>query len=172
MRGVNGDASILDARVREALDRAVISYDVLACAPELADTAEFCAHYDIPPANACNTIIVVVKTTPKRYLACLVAADSKLDVNRKVAAIAGTKRLSFASADETAELTGMLIGGVTLPGLPSEIPLYIDQRVMQLDYAILGGGNRSSKIKVAPAELTKLPNCEVADIGVPRQRSR
>jgi prolyl-tRNA editing enzyme YbaK/EbsC (Cys-tRNA(Pro) deacylase) len=165
---VNGDPNILDPHVREALDRAGVQYDVVACAPELADTADFCAHYDIPPANACNTIVIVAKTTPKRYAACLVAADTKLDVNHKVSALMGTKKLSFASADETAELTGMLIGGVTLPGLPSELPIWIDNRVLKLDYAILGGGNRSSKIKVAPAELTKLPNAQFADIANPR----
>lgn len=165
---MNGDPNILDPRVRAALDAADVAYDIVACAPELADTADFCAHYGIPPANACNTIVIVAKTTPKKYAACLVAADSKLDVNHKVSALMGTKRLSFASADETAELTGMLIGGVTLPGLPSDLPLYIDNRVLNLDYAILGGGNRSSKIKVAPQELTKLPNAQFVDIANPR----
>jgi len=165
---VTDDSRILDPRVREALDAAGVEYEVLACAPELADTADFCAHYDIPPANACNTIVIVAKTTPKRYAACLVAADTKLDVNHKVSALMGTKRLSFASSDETAELTGMLIGGVTLPGLPSELPIYIDNRVLTLDYAILGGGNRSSKIRVAPRELAKLPNAQFVDIANPR----
>jgi prolyl-tRNA editing enzyme YbaK/EbsC (Cys-tRNA(Pro) deacylase) len=165
---VTDDSRILDPRVREALYAADVAYEVLACAPELADTADFCAHYDIPPANACNTIVIVAKTTPKRYAACLVAADTKLDVNHKVSALMGTKRLSFASADETAELTGMLIGGVTLPGLPSELPIYIDNRILALDYAILGGGNRSSKIKVAPRELSKLPGAGFVDIANPR----
>jgi prolyl-tRNA editing enzyme YbaK/EbsC (Cys-tRNA(Pro) deacylase) len=165
---VSSDFSILDPRVREALDAAGVSYEVLACAPELADTAEFCAHYGIPPANACNTIVIVAKMNPKQYAACLVAADTKLDVNHRVSAVMGTKRLSFASADETAALTGMLIGGVTLPGLPPAIPIYIDNRILALDYAILGGGNRSSKIKVAPSELTKLPNAQFADIAVAR----
>lgn len=161
-------ADLLDPRVRTALDAANIQFEVLACDPSLADTAEFCAHYGIPPANACNTIVIVVKTTPRQYLACLVTADSRLDVNRKLAAIAGTKKLSFASADETLELTGMMIGGVTLPGLPAGIPLLIDERVLPLDYAILGGGNRSSKIKVAPAELFKLAGAKAADIANPR----
>jgi len=162
------DASILHDRVRETLDTAGIDYEVLPCAPELADTAEFCAHYGIPAEEACNAILVVVKTPPRRYLACLVRADTKLDVNRKVAALAGTKKLSFASAEETAELTGMLIGGVTIAGLPPEIPIYVDQRVMDRPRIIIGGGNRSSKARIAPSELLKLPNASVADIAVPR----
>ena len=162
------DSSILDPRVRESLDASGIDYEVLACAPELADTAEFCAHYEIPATEACNAIVVVLKTTPRRYVACLVRADTRLDVNRKVSELTGVKRISFASAEETADLTGMLIGGVSIAGLPSEMPLYIDERVMEQPRVIIGGGNRSSKARVAPAELLKLPNASVADIAVPR----
>ncbi|HVE71026.1 MAG TPA: YbaK/EbsC family protein [Thermoanaerobaculia bacterium] len=162
------EPSILHDRVRTALETAGIKFETLECAPELADTAEFCAHYGISADEACNAILVVVKTTPRRYLACLVRADTKLDVNRKVAAIAGTKKLSFASSEETAELTGMLIGGVTITGLPPEIPIYVDERVMEQPHIIIGGGNRSSKARIAPPELLKLPNASVADVAVPR----
>lgn len=163
------DPSILHERVREALETSGIThFEVLPCDPELADTAQFCSHYGISPDEACNAIVVVLKTEPKRYVACLVRADSKLDVNRKVSAHTGVKRLSFASADETAALTGMLIGGVTIPGLPPDMPILIDNRVMERAQIVIGGGNRSSKIRLAPQELMKLPNAGVADIGVPR----
>ena len=160
--------SVLDPRVESALASAGIAYEVLECDPSLADTAQFCEHYGIPPANACNTIIVAIKTTPRSYVACLVTAESRLDVNRKLATLLGTKKLSFATAEETAELTGMLIGGVTLPALPPTIPLLIDTKVMALDYAILGGGNRSSKIRVSPAELLKLPEARVEEVATER----
>ncbi len=162
------DASILDSRVRETLDTHGIAYEVLACEPELADTAAFCAHYGIAATEACNAIVVVLKTTPKQYVACLVRADTKLDVNRKVSELVGVKRLSFASAEETAELTGMLIGGVTIAGLPPSMPIYLDARVMEQPRVIIGGGNRSSKARLDPKELLKLPNASVAEIAVPR----
>lgn len=162
------DKTILHERVRESLDAAAIDYDTLACAAELADTAQFCAHYGIAPEEACNAILVALKTTPRRYVACLVRADTRLDVNRKVAALTGVKRLSFASAEETAELTGMLIGGVSIAGLPDDVPLYVDERVMEQPRVIIGGGNRTSKARLAPSELLKLPNASVADVAVPR----
>ncbi len=159
------DKSILHDKVRAALDAAGIEYDVLACEPHLADTAEFCAHYGISPEEACNAILVVLKTTPKRYVACLVRADTRLDVNHKVSELTGVKRLSFASSEDTAELTGQLIGGVSIAGLPDDIPLYIDQRVMERPRVIIGGGNRHSKARLAPGELLKLPDASVADIA-------
>ncbi len=162
------DPTLLHPRVRASLDAAGITYEVLECAPELADTAEFCAHYGIAAEDACNAILVAVKTEPRRYVACLVRADSKLDVNRKVAALTGVKRLSFASAEETADKTEMLIGGVSIAGLPADMPIYLDARVMERTKIIIGGGNRHSKVRVAPNELLKLPNASVEDIGVPR----
>ncbi len=162
------DKSILDERVRESLDANEIDYEVLACAPELADTAEFCAHYGIAATEACNAIVVVLKTNPRRYVACLVRADTRLDVNKRLREITGVKQMSFASAEETAELTGMLIGGVSIAGLPADLPLYIDQKVMEAPRVIIGGGNRSSKARLAPQELLKLPNASVAEIAVPR----
>lgn len=162
------DKSLLHDRVREALDTAGATYEVLPCEPHLADTAEFLAHYGISADEACNAILVVLKTEPRRYVACLVRADTKLDVNKKVAKLVGFKRLSFATSEETAELTGMLIGGVSIAGLPPDMPLYIDTQVLERPRVIIGGGNRHSKARLDPHELLKLPNAEGADIAVPR----
>ncbi len=63
----------------------------------------------------------------------------------------------------------LLIGGVSIAGLPADLPVYIDEKVMEKPRVIIGGGNRSSKARLAPQELLKLPNASVADIAVPRQ---
>ena len=161
--------SELDPSVQGELDSLGIPYEVLPCNPEWADTDVFCANYDIPRENAANTILVAAKTEPRKYIACLVTATVKLDVNHKISKLIGIKRLSFASAEETKELTGQLIGGVTIFGLPDSIPLYIDERVMERGYIIVGGGNRSTKIKLTPEHLRAMPRASVADIAVPRQ---
>ena len=75
----------------------------------------------------------------------------------------GVRRLSFASPEETRELTGMELGGVTPLALPPELSLWVDQRVMQASYIILGGGNRSSKIKVSPDVFLHTPNTSIVD---------
>ena len=73
----------------------------------------------------------------------------------------GVSRLSFANTEETTDLTGMMIGGVTPIGLPDTLSLFIDSDVMASDYVIIGGGSRSGKIQVSPQELLKLPNSKV-----------
>lgn len=163
------DLSILHPRVAETVSRFETRAEVMECREEWADTAEFCANYGIPPEETCNTILVVVKTNPRRYVATLVRSDTKLDVNHKLAAITGTKKMSFASGDETATLSGMLIGGVTVIGLPAGMELLVDSRVFERERIVVGGGNRTSKLRLSPEELRKLPNMTVADVSVPRQ---
>ena len=158
----------LDPTVQQHVDAAQIVYTIVECDPELADTELFCAHYNIPKENAANTIIVAAKTDPKTYVACVLLATTKIDVNHKLSKILGIKRLSFASADETKALTGQLIGGVTVFGLPDSLTIYVDRTVMAAESVIVGGGNRSTKMKLGPSELLKLPNVRVEDIAVPR----
>jgi prolyl-tRNA editing enzyme YbaK/EbsC (Cys-tRNA(Pro) deacylase) len=82
-------------------------------------------------------------------------------VNHAVRSLMGVSRLSFASAEETQALTGMMIGGVTVFALPPELPLYVDEAIMALPWLIVGGGSRSTKLKIAPEALRRLPNVRV-----------
>jgi prolyl-tRNA editing enzyme YbaK/EbsC (Cys-tRNA(Pro) deacylase) len=96
-----------------------------------------------------------------------VLATTRLDVNGAVRHRFGVRKASFASADETVELTGMLIGGVTPLALAGTLPVWVDERVMQRQSVILGGGSRSLKIRVAPEVFRLLPGVEiVADLAV------
>ena len=138
-----------------------IDYERLECDPKAADTALFCARYGIPPDRSANTILVASKKEPKVYAACVVLATTSLDVNHAVRSLLGVSRLSFASAEETVAVTGMLVGGVTPFGLPEGLPVYVDEAVMAPEWVVLGGGGRSSKIKVSPAALKRVPGLKV-----------
>ena len=151
------------AKVLATLQSLGIEHEVMDCDPELADTAVFCAHYNIPPEVSANVIIAAGKSDPRQYAACVLLATTRLDVNKCVRKKMGVKKCSFASADETKALTGMEIGGVTALGLPESLPLWIDSKVMQCDYIILGGGSRSIKIRISPAVFDLTPNTEIVE---------
>ena len=70
------------------------------------------------------------------------------------------RKVSFAPADLTAEVTGMVMGGVTPFGLPDTIPLWIDAAVMERERIVVGGGSRRLKIIGAPNMLAQLANVE------------
>lgn len=150
------DPHEIERRVRAAIEGLSTAAELIDCDPELADTAAFCAHYGYPPGQSANTILVASKRPAGSFAACVVLATTRLDVNRKVCQLMDVRKASFASAEVTAEITGMMIGGVTPFALPPKIPLYVDGAVMAHPWIILGGGSRSLKIKIDPSALVEL----------------
>jgi prolyl-tRNA editing enzyme YbaK/EbsC (Cys-tRNA(Pro) deacylase) len=156
------DNSSVEEALRATLDPLGVPYEIFPCDPALADTAAFCEAYGFAPEDSANTILVVGKSTPPKYAACVVLATTRLDVNRAVKQRFGA-RASFAPSEMTRELTGMEIGGVTVFGLPADLPIWVDARVMARERIVLGGGSRSCKVLAAPAILRALPNVEVVE---------
>jgi len=145
------------------LDELGVAYQVVDCDPELADTAAFCEAYGYEAEDSANAIVVAGKADPTAFVMCLVLADSRLDVNKVVRKKLGVRKCSFASADQTIEMTGMQIGGVTPFGTTNSLPLWIDARVMERDQLIIGGGSRDRKLLVPPATLAAHPTAEVVE---------
>ena len=153
----------IEARVTAFLDNIGVHYEVVEIDPDFADTINFCEKYSFPIETSGNTIVVASKRGAKKHSASVVRADKRLDVNHKVCELMGIKRASFAKAEETSELTGMMIGGVTCLALPPGIPIYIDASLLDQPYVILGGGSRSTKIKADPKVLEMIPNAQIFD---------
>ena len=151
----------VEQQVLRVLDTLGVPYEVLRIDPAYADTAAFCARYNVPLDHSANTIVVASRKEPRRWAACVVKATTRLDVNHAVRRLMGVSKLSFASAEETAALTGMMIGGVTVLALPADLPVYVDERLTTLDWVILGGGSRSCKIRTSPEIFRRLPNASV-----------
>jgi prolyl-tRNA editing enzyme YbaK/EbsC (Cys-tRNA(Pro) deacylase) len=152
-----------DPSVIEALNVNSISYEEMACDPDLADTAQFCAAYNVPMDRSANTILVASRKPEGHVAACLVLATTRLDVNGIVRRRLGVRKASFASAEQTEALTGMAIGGVTVFGLPAGVPIWIDSRVLGSEWVIIGAGSRTAKIKLDPGQLVGLDGVEVVE---------
>ena len=157
------DSRDIEQAVRRLVAKTGVEHEIVACDPTLADTAAFCAAYGYAPEDSANTILVVGKAEPPRFVACVVLATTRLDVNRVVRQRLGLRRASFATQEDTRAVTGMAIGGVTVFGLPSDLPIWVDARVMRRERIVLGGGSRSCKVVAPPAILLALPNVEVVE---------
>ena len=83
-----------------------LDHDVVACDPDLADTAAFCEAYGYSLDDSANAILVVGRSAERPMACCIVLASTRLDVNGAVRRRLGTRKASFASPDETIERTG------------------------------------------------------------------
>ena len=148
-------------KIRQFLESTKLEFEVMDCNPELADTKVFCREYGIDLEDSVNAIVVKTKTGELKYAACALLATTRLDINKTIRKKLGARKVSFADIEETAKLTAMNIGGVTPLILPSALPLWVDSKVMQRNSIVLGGGNRSSKIKVSSKIFNFTPNTEI-----------
>ena len=150
-------------RVRTRLAELGVDAEELACDPEFADTAAFCARYGVDPEDSANCIVVAATRGERRHCVCIVLATTRLDVNGAVRRLTGWPKASFAGPEETSALTGMLIGGVTPFGLPDALPVYIDAAVMGRRQVVVGGGDRSRKLRLEPRQLHRVPGAQVVE---------
>ncbi len=152
-----------DPRVVADLQAKGIQYEEMPCDPHLADTAAFCEAYGVPLDRSANAILVASRKPEGHHAVCVVLANSRLDVNGTVRRRLGVRKVSFAPAELTRELTGQEIGGVTIFGLPKDLPVWIDARVIEKDWVVVGGGSRTAKIRLDPSQLTSLDGFEVVE---------
>lgn len=145
------------------LERLGLAYEVMDCDPELADTAQFCEAYGVAPESSANAILVASKKPEGLLVMCVALAHTRLDVNGAVRRKLGVRKLSFAPAELTRDLTGQEIGGVTIFGLPAGLPVWLDARVLACDEVVVGAGTRSAKIRLDPSQLVGVDGYEFVD---------
>ena len=157
----------IEQRVQASAAATGVGFEVVACDPSLADTAAFCDAYGYAMEDSANCVVVKGKSDPPVFAACVVLATTRLDVNGVVKRRLGTRKASFAAADEVVALTDMTIGGVTTFALPRDVPLWVDARVMARERIVLGGGSRACKIVGPPALLTAIGAEVVSELATP-----
>lgn len=160
----------IEQRVLDVVAGTGIPFEAMPCDPDLADTAAFCDHYGFSLEDSANTIVVASKGESPVFAACVVLATHRLDVNGTVRKRLGARKVSFAPPELTAEVTGMVMGGVTPFGLPDNLPLWVDAAVMEREQVVLGGGSRALKIVGSPQVLVALANTEIVE-GLARPAS-
>jgi prolyl-tRNA editing enzyme YbaK/EbsC (Cys-tRNA(Pro) deacylase) len=134
----------------------------------LADTAAFCAEYDVPMTASANCVVVLGKRAGEStYAAVMVLATDRADVNGVVRRHLGVRKISFAAQDDAVSRTGMEYGGITPLGLPADWPVLVDAAVTAAGPVVIGSGIRGSKLLLDGAELAKLPTATVIELAQP-----
>lgn len=151
--------------VADAVDR-VPSALVAVIDPHLADTAQFCATYEVDPSASANCVVVSGRRGDEvTTAAVLVLASDRADINGVVRRHLGARKISFADQETTEAESGMVRGGITPIGLPARWHLIIDERVMAHDAVLVGGGVRGAKIIVDPADIAAQPGAVVLPLA-------
>jgi prolyl-tRNA editing enzyme YbaK/EbsC (Cys-tRNA(Pro) deacylase) len=158
---------LLARPVKEAITELALECFVAAIDPNKADTAEFCAAYEVPLQVSANCVVVAGRRAELSVMAaCLVRATDRADVNRVIRKRLDVRKISFAGMDDAVRETGMEYGGITPIGLPSTWPILVDEAVAGLDMIVIGSGIRGSKIAISGTSTANLPNAEVLALAI------
>jgi prolyl-tRNA editing enzyme YbaK/EbsC (Cys-tRNA(Pro) deacylase) len=129
--------------------------------PDLADTAEMTAAYDLLLEDSVNCVLVAGRREGvERVAAVAVRATARADVNGVVRRALDVRKASFWPVERAVAEAGMEYGGITPIGLSRAWRLLVDPLVLERT-AIVGSGVRRSKLVLPGALLARLPAAEV-----------
>ena len=138
--------------------------EAFECKDQFSDTQSFCDHYGFKIEDSCNAILLKSKKPNEFFALFCVLGSNRLDVNHKAKNLLNAKKISFASKEEAEGITNQIYGGISPLGLPNDINVFIDKKVMEREKVFIGGGNRVSKIFLKPEILKNLTNGTVEDL--------
>lgn len=135
----------------------------------LADTAAFCAAYDVAPESSANCVVIEGRRAEHVvHAAVMVLASDRADINRVVRKHLGVRKLSFMGQEQAEAFTGMTQGGITPVGLPDDWIVLVDEAVVAAGPVVIGAGLRGAKILLDAQVLAALPSAEVLALALPR----
>jgi len=159
------DFDILHETLKPLMETESAEIEIFECNSEFSDTESFCKKYNYLLEDSCNAILIKSKKPEVFYSMFCILGHQRLDVNKKAKDAMNTRRVSFASKDEAEEVTKQVYGGISPLGLNKDIHIYIDENVMKREKIFIGGGNRTTKIFLAPSELLRLTNGSLLDLA-------
>jgi len=151
------------ATVREFIAARGLQARVLAM-PENTHTAE-------EAARALGTDLkhiaksLLAHLSDGRFVLCILRGDQRLD-RKKLCRAAGAKHMSLAKADDVLRVTGYLVGAVPPFPLKTDVPAYVDPKVLDVDVVYCGGGDTDALLEAPTEELARITGAEPVDLAL------
>jgi Cys-tRNA(Pro)/Cys-tRNA(Cys) deacylase len=115
----------------------------------------------LPPEQVFKTL--VTRTYDGEHLFAVVPGDAELDL-KKLAAVAGTRKVELASLKDVEPLTGYIRGGVTVLAAKKPFPAFADETIELFDVISISAGQRGLQIFLAPADYLRATHATLADL--------
>jgi len=114
-----------------------------------------------------KTLIASITMSGKPELVVgIVPVSGQMDLKALAAAV-GAKRADMADPAAAQRSSGYVVGGISPLGQRTRLRTVIDQSAMSYETVLVSGGRRGLQVELAPADLVRLTNAIVAEIGRP-----
>jgi Cys-tRNA(Pro)/Cys-tRNA(Cys) deacylase len=115
----------------------------------------------LPPEQVFKTL--VTRTNDGEHLFAVVPGGAELDL-KKLATVAGTRKVELASLKDVEPLTGYIRGGVTVLAAKKPFPAFADETIELFDVISISAGQRGLQIVLAPADYLRATHATIADL--------
>ncbi len=117
---------------------------------ELRDTTLVAKFIGVPENRLFKSLVVVRDGKP---VLVMLPSNRHLDLE-KLKVELGAGKIAFASKEQAKKLTGMEVGGISPLGLLGKnIPVYIDQTVLEYDWIVFSAGQRGMTVQMAVSDV-------------------
>ena len=106
---------------------------------------------------------LVLKGERNGHIVCCIPSSCELDL-KKVARVAGDKRVEMIAVKELLPLTGYVRGGCSPLCMKKQFPTYIDETAMLFDEIAISAGERGTQIIVNGEDLARLIGASLVDL--------
>jgi Ala-tRNA(Pro) deacylase len=103
-----------------------------------------------------ETVKSLVLMTKEKQMVVLVLPGDKKVAWKKAAADIGTKKVSFAKPEQVLEQVGCEVGCVPPFGQLVELPIYMDEALIQKDHVYFNPGVHDKSYKIKGRDLKKV----------------
>ncbi len=115
----------------------------------------------LPAEQVFKTLIT--RTHEGEHVFAVVPGDVELDL-KKLAAVAGTRKVELTALKDVEPLTGYVRGGVTVLAAKKLFPAFADETIELFDVVSVSAGQRGLQIVLAPADYLRATNATLADL--------
>lgn len=114
-----------------------------------------------------HAVIKTLVLEDERSAPCVVLMHGDRQVSTKeLARVLGVKSVSSCSPETAQRLTGYLVGGTSPFGMRSEIPVYMEETILELPVIYLNGGKRGFLVALSPSEADRILKPVLVRVGI------
>ena len=108
---------------------------------------------------------LIMEDEGKNPLIVLMHGDCQVST-KELARVMGVKTVSPCSPEVANRHSGYLVGGTSPFGTRKEMPVYLEESILQLPKIYLNGGKRGFLVGIAPADVVRLLQPTLVAVGV------
>ncbi len=106
---------------------------------------------------------LVLKGNKNGIFVCCVPVDCEIDL-KKAAQCTNNKSVEMIAVKDLLAQAGYMRGACTPIGMKKSFPVYISNKINELDFVFISGGARGIALKLSPESLVKYTKAVLCDI--------